>query len=152
DKANAMIAAVHAVDMKDDDPDAPAMAAADFALGGGGFVSRLVDRLRQKDGLSYFAFSSFQLDSLDPVGSFLAAGALNPENAKKGMAAMVEEIARLTSSGITAAELTTVKSGLQQAFDRNLSNDPFVLNLLHDGLYLDRKLDFWVRRNAAIAA
>ncbi|HEX3474914.1 MAG TPA: pitrilysin family protein [Kofleriaceae bacterium] len=152
DKANAMIAAVHAVDMKDDDPDAPAMAAADFALGGGGFISRLVDRLRQKDGLSYFAFSSFQLDSLDPVGSFVAAGALNPENAKKGMAAMVEEIARLTSGGITATELTTVKSGLQQAFDRNLSNDLFVLNLLHDGLYLDRKLDFWAKRNAAIAA
>jgi zinc protease len=152
DKANAMIAAVHAVDMKDDDPDAPAMAAADFALGGGGFVSRLVDRLRQKDGLSYFAFSSFQLDSLDPVGSFIAAGALNPENAKKGMAAMVEEIARLTSGGITATELTTVKSGLQQAFDRNLSSDPFVLGLLHDGLYLDRKLDFWAKRNAAIAA
>jgi zinc protease len=152
DKANATIAAVHTVDMKDDDPDAPAMAAANFALGGGGFVSRLVDRLRQKDGLSYFAFSSFQLDSLDPVGAFVAGGALNPENAKKGMTAMVEEITRLTSGGVTAAELTTVKSGLQQAFDRNLSNDSFVINLLHDGLFLDRKLDFWARRNAAIAA
>ena len=27
-----------------------------------------------------------------------------------------------------------------------------MLSLLHDGLYLDRKLDFWARRNAAIAA
>jgi zinc protease len=152
DKANALIAAVHAVDMKDDDPDAPAMAAADFTLGGGGFVSRLVERLRQKDGLSYFAFSSFQLDPLDPVGSFIAGGALNPENAKKGMAAMVEEITKLTSGGVTAAELTTAKSGLQQGFDRNLSSDPFVLGLVHDGLYLDRKLEFWAKRNAAIAA
>ncbi len=152
DKANALIAAVHAVDMKDDDPDAPAMAAADFTLGGGGFVSRLLDRLRQKDGLSYFAFSSFQLDSLDPVGTFLAGGALNPQNAKKGMAAMLEEIARMASGGVTAEELTTAKSGLQQKFDRNLSNDPFVLTLLHDGLYLDRKLDFWAKHNAAIAA
>ena len=152
DKANALIVAAHTVDMKDDDPDAPAMAAADFALGGGGFVSRLVDRLRQKDGLSYFAFSSLQLDPLDPAGAFFAGGALNPENAKKGMAAMLEEIAKLASGGVTATELTTAKSGLQQAFDRNLSNDPFVLNLLHDGLYLDRKLEFWIRRNAAIAA
>jgi zinc protease len=152
DKANALIAAVHAVDMKDDDPDAPAMAAADYTLGGGGFVSRLLTRLRQKDGLSYFAFSAFQLDSLDPVGAFLAGGALNPENAKKGMAAMTEEITKLVSGGITAEELGNAKSGLQQGFDRNLSSDPFVLRLLHDGLYLDRKLEFWTKHNAAVAA
>jgi zinc protease len=152
DKANAMIAAVHAVDMRDDDPDAPAMDAADYTLGGGGFVSRLTTRLRQKDGLSYFAFSRFRLDSLDPVGAFVAAGALNPENAKKGMAAMLEEINRLASSGVTAEELANAKSGLQQAFDRNLSNDNFVLGLLHDGLYLERKLEFWAKHNAAVAA
>jgi len=152
DKANAMIAAVHALDMRDDDPDAPAIDAADYTLGGGGFVSRLLTRLRQKDGLSYFAFSQFQMDSLDPVGGFIAAGALNPENAKKGMAAMLEEINRLTSSGVTAEELANAKSGLQQAFDRNLSNDNFVLGLLHNGLYLERKLEFWAKHNAAVAA
>ncbi|HEX3758570.1 MAG TPA: pitrilysin family protein [Kofleriaceae bacterium] len=152
DKANAMIIAAHAVDMRDDDPDAPAMDAADYTLGGGGFVSRLLDRLRQKDGLSYFAFSSLQLDPLDPVGAFRAAGALNPENAKKGMTAMLDEISKITTGGITAAELTTAKSGLQQNFDRSLSNDAFVLNLLHDGLYLDRKLEFWAKHNAAVAA
>ncbi|TMQ22126.1 MAG: insulinase family protein [Deltaproteobacteria bacterium] len=152
DKANAWIAAVHAIDMKDDDPDAPAMDAAGYTLGGGGFVSRLLTRLRQKDGLSYAAFSGFQLDSLDPVGVFFAAGALNPENAKKGMAAMTEEIVKLVSGGVTAEELSNAKSGLQQAFDRDLSNDGVVLRLLHDGLYVDRKLDFWTKHNAAVAA
>ncbi|HMG25052.1 MAG TPA: hypothetical protein VK607_27130, partial [Kofleriaceae bacterium] len=44
------------------------------------------------------------------------------------------------------------KSGLQQAFDRDLSNDAVVLGLVHDGLYLDRKLEFWARHNAAVAA
>jgi len=53
------------VDMKDDDPDAPAMTVANYALGGGGFVSRLLTRLREKDGLSYFAFSRIQLNPLD---------------------------------------------------------------------------------------
>jgi zinc protease len=152
DKANAMIAAVHAVDMKDDDPDAPAMTVANFALGGGGFVSRLVNRLRQKDGLSYFAFSSLQLNPLDAAGTFRAAGALNPENAKKGMAAMLDEITRLVSSGITADELATSKRGILEGFERNLSNDAFVLSMLQDGLYLERKMDYWSKRNAAIAA
>lgn len=152
DKANALIAVVHAVDMKDDDPDAPVMAIANYALGGGGFSSRLVNRLRQKDGLSYFAFSSLALNPLDAAGTFRAGGALNPENARKGMTTMLEEINQLVSGGITADELTGAKRGLLEGFERNLSNDAFVVGLLHDGLYLERKMDFWSRRNAAITA
>jgi zinc protease len=152
DKANTMIAAGHAVDMKDDDADAPAMAIGNYALGGGGFSSRLLDRLRQKDGLSYFAFSAFQLNPLDAAGAFFTGGALNPENAKKGMAAMLEEIGKLVSGGVTADELSGAKQGILQGFERNLSNDSFVLGLLQDGLYLDRKLEFWTKRNAAISA
>jgi zinc protease len=152
DKANTMIAAAHAVDMKDDDADAPAMTVANYTLGGGGFVSRLVTRLRQKDGLSYFAFSVLQLNPLDAAGAFFAGGALNPENAKKGMAAMMEELTKLVSTGITADELGVAKQGLQSGFERNLSNDGFVLGMLQDGLYLERKMDYWTKRNAAIAA
>ena len=152
DKANTMIAAVHAVDMKDDDPDAPAMTVANYALGGGGFVSRLLTRLREKDGLSYFAFSRIQLGPLDAAGSLVAGGALNPENAKKGMAAMLEEIARLVSGGITADELAGAKQGILSGFERNLSNDGFVLGMLQDGLYLDRKMEFWAKQNAAVGA
>ncbi|MEO7735065.1 MAG: insulinase family protein, partial [Kofleriaceae bacterium] len=152
DKANTMIAAGQAIDLKDDDADAPIMAIANYTLGGGGFVSRLVSRLRQKDGLSYSVFSALPLRPLDAAGSFFAVGQLNPENAKKGTAAMREEIAKLVSGGVTPDELTGAKQGLQQGFDRNLSSDPFVLNMLQDGLYLDRKMDFWAQRNAAIAA
>jgi zinc protease len=152
DKANTMIAAAHAVDMKDDDADAPAMAVANYALGGGGFVSRLLTRLREKDGLSYFAFSAVQLNPLDAAGAFFAGGALNPENAKKGMAAMMEEISKLVATGITADELTGAKQGLAAGFERNLSNDAFVLGMLQDGLYLERKMAYWAKHNAAIAA
>jgi zinc protease len=152
DKANTMIAAAHAVDMKDDDADAPAMVVANYTLGGGGFVSRLLTRLREKDGLSYFAFSAFQLNPLDAAGAFFAGGALNPENAKKGMAAMMEEITKLVATGITSDELSGAKQGIKAGFDRNLSNDAFVLGMLQDGLYLERKMEYWVKRNAAIAA
>jgi zinc protease len=152
DKANALIAAAHAIDMKDDDADAPVMAIANYALGGGGFVSRLLTRLRQKDGLSYFAFSQWSLVPLDAAGLFISGGALNPENAKKGMAAMLDEITRFAAGGITADELAGAKKGILEGFERNLSNDMFVLGLLSDGLYLERKMDFWAKRNAAITA
>ena len=152
DKASALIGAVHSVDMKDDDVDAPAMSAANYVLGGGGFVSRLTTRLRQKDGLSYFAFSAVQLPPLDAAGGFVAGGAMNPENAKKGMAALDEEIAKFVASGITAEELDGAKKGLAAAFDRNLSNDAAVLGMLADGTYLDRKMEFWAKQNAAVQA
>jgi zinc protease len=152
DKTNTMIAAGHAVPLKDDDADAPALQIANYSLGGGGFVSRLVTRLRQKDGLSYFAFSALQLPPLDAAGGLFCAGALAPENAKKGMAAMLDEITRFVSAGLTADELAGAKQGILEGFSRNLSNDPFVLNLLNDGLYLERKMDYWTKRNAAISA
>ncbi|MEO8700486.1 MAG: pitrilysin family protein, partial [Kofleriaceae bacterium] len=150
DKANALIGVVHAVDMKDDDVDAPAMAVANYVLGGGGFVSRLTTRLRQKDGMSYFAFSAFQLVPLDAAGTFLAGGAMAPENAKKGMAAALEEINKLVASGVTSDELTTAKQGILAGFERNLSNDGTVLTLLNDGLYLGRTMDYWAKWNANI--
>ncbi len=152
DKANTLIAAAHSIDMKDDDVDAPAMSIANYTLGGGGFVSRLVTRLRQKDGLSYFAFSAVQLPALDAAGGFVAGGAMNPENAKKGMAAMLEEITRFVSDGMTAQELDGAKKGILAGFERNLSSDGTILNMLQDGLYLDRKMDFWAKQNAAVTA
>ncbi len=152
DKASALIASVHSVDMKDDDADAPAMMAANYALGGGGFVSRLTTRLRQKDGLSYFAFSAFQLVPIDAAGVFVAGGAMNPENVKKGRAALDEEITKFATSGITAEELDGAKKGLAAGFERNLSNDGNVLGMLADGTYLDRRMDYWQKQQAAIQA
>jgi zinc protease len=152
DKANGMIAAVEPVAIKDDDADAPALAAANYTLGGGGFVSRLLTRLRQKDGLSYFAFSNIQLRPLDAAGVFLAGGALNPQNAKKGMAALTEEITKWITTGVTAEELAAAKSGLAAEFERNLSSDGFVLRQLADGLYTGRTLEFWTQHNAAVQA
>ncbi len=152
DKASALIASVHAVDMKDDDADAPAIQAANYALGGGGFVSRLTTRLRQKDGLSYFAFSAMQLMPFDAAGLFVAGAAMNPENVKKGRAALDEEIAKFAATGITAEELDGAKKGLAGAFERNLSNDGAVLGMLADGTYLERTMDYWKKQQAAIQA
>jgi zinc protease len=152
DKTNAVVVAVHALPLKDDDAEAPAMTVANYTFGGGGFVSRLLTRLRQKDGLSYGAFSAVQLMPFDQAGGFFAGGFLNPGNAKKGMGAMLEELTKFVSSGITNDELAGAKTGIWTGFERNLSNDAFVLNMLADGLYLERKMDYWEKYYAAIKA
>ncbi|HET9627109.1 MAG TPA: pitrilysin family protein [Kofleriaceae bacterium] len=150
DKATGMIAVAEPIALKDDDADVPALVAANYTLGGGGFVSRLLTRLRQKDGLSYFAFSTLQLHPLDATTGFFALGALNPENARKGMAAMREEIGKLVAGGVTADELAAAKTGLLTDFERSLSSDSFVLRQLSDGLLTGRTMEFWAQRNAAI--
>jgi zinc protease len=152
DKANAMVGIVHSIQLKDDDAEAPAIAVANYTFGGGGFVSRLLTRLRQKDGLSYGAFSGVQLVPFDQAGTFLAGGFLNPGNAKKGMAAMLEELTKMVSGGITNDELAGAKTGIWSGFERNLSNDGAILGMLNDGLYLDRKLDYWEKYYASIKA
>jgi zinc protease len=152
DKENAQIVIGYAVPMRDDNPDFPSMMAANYVLGGGGFVSRLLTRLRQKDGLSYGAFSFYQASPLDEVSVLAASAILAPQNAGKGMSAMVEEFDRLTRDGVPKDELTTVKQGMAKDWSRALADDSFVLGRLHDGLFLNRTMDFWGKQQAAIQA
>ncbi len=53
DKENAVFLAGEQIAMRDDHPDYPALTIANFILGGGSLSSRLADRVRQQEGLSY---------------------------------------------------------------------------------------------------
>src|SRR5690606_17632437 len=53
DKPNAVLLARHNLALRVTDPDYPALVVANRILGGGALKSRLGDRIRQKDGLSY---------------------------------------------------------------------------------------------------
>jgi len=151
DKENATIVAGYAIPMRDDDPDYPAMVTANYVLGGGGFVSRLMTRLRQKDGLSYGAFSFFQAGALDK-SAYLGAGAiLAPQNAVKGMKAMQEEFDQLIAGGVPAEELKQAQESLAKEFTRNLGNDRYVMYTLDEGLYVGRTMAFEEAQQAAIA-
>jgi zinc protease len=152
DKENALMAAGYAVKMRDDDADYPAMVIVNYALGGGGFSSRLMIRLRQKDGLSYGAGSQFQADSLDQVGVLLAFAILAPSNAVKGMKAMLEEVDRLVNDGLPTTEVKSAQDAVAKGFQRSLASDGFVLATLHDGLFIGRTMEFYAKQQAAIAA
>jgi zinc protease len=72
---------------------------------GGTFSSRLVHRIRDKDGLSYGVNSAFQVDGKDDGASFLANAICAPQNAPKVEAAFREELARALKDGFTAEEV-----------------------------------------------
>ena len=56
--------------MKDSDKDFPALFMGNWILGGGSLSSRLADRIRKKDGLSYGVGSFFNAPALDEDASF----------------------------------------------------------------------------------
>jgi zinc protease len=124
DKENATFLARLNVNLKDDDPDYIALYAANYILGGGaGLDSRLAQRIRQKDGLSYGAGSDLSVNSTDRAGSFMAYAIAAPQNMAKVEAAFREEVERAVKQGVTDAELAKAKSGILQTRIQNRSQD-----------------------------
>ena len=75
-----MLIAVHPLLLKDDAAAFPALLMANHMLGGGALRSRLADRIRQKEGLSYGVGSQLNIPARDPAGLWLAYAISAPQN------------------------------------------------------------------------
>jgi zinc protease len=140
DKANAVFVAGVNLSLRDDDPDYPALVLCNYMLGGGFLNSRLATRIRQKDGLSYGVGSSFGASPLDKRGSFMANAIYAPQNAAKLEAAFKEELARALKDGFTVEEVNKAKSGWLDSRKVSRAQDNELVNVLVNGLYLNRAL------------
>jgi zinc protease len=114
DKANAYFVAAMNLNLRDDDPDYPALVLGNYMLGGASLNSRLTTRVRQVEGLSYRVGSQLQVSSLDRSGAFLGYAICAPQNAAKVEAAFKEEMERALKDGFTADEIKTAKNGWLQ--------------------------------------
>jgi zinc protease len=151
DKEMAFLAVGHSLELRDDDPDFPALTMLNHLLGGAS-NSRLFERLRQKEGISYGVFSVINADSEDKDGVFIAGALSAPQNADKAMAAVLEEIDKLLKNGVSEAELADAKKSYAANWDSKLAQDDFVVQQLVEDLYLGRTLAFWATVNAKIKA
>src|SRR5262249_23268561 len=66
DKANAVFAVGLAFRLKEADPDYAALRLGNFLFGGGSLSSRLGNRIRQREGLSYSVSSALAVSARDP--------------------------------------------------------------------------------------
>ncbi len=142
DKANAMFLAGCNLQIRDDDPNYPALVLANYILGGGFLNSRLATRIRQKEGISYGVGSKFNADAMDPVGGFMAYAIYAPENRDKLINAFKEEIERMLKEGFTEKELNDARSGLLQSLKVERSQDNRLASSLNNMLYLNRTMAF----------
>lgn len=123
DKENGFYIARLNLDLNVDDADFPALSLANYIFGDGGLKSRLMDRIRQKDGLSYGGGSDVSPGTLDRAGSFTINAIAAPQNLAKLDGAVRAELARALKDGFTAEELAGAKSGLMQQRLQTRAND-----------------------------
>jgi zinc protease len=151
DKPNAVWLARADLPIADTHADYPALVVANYVLGGGALKSRLADRIRQRDGLSYGVGSQFSASSLDERASLYAFAIAAPENIDKVDAAFNEEFQRLLKDGVGEAELKDAVDGLLKARRSARGEDANLVGQLRSNRYLDRSMAFSAQFDAALA-
>ena len=142
DKANATYFAAATLPFGNDHPDYPALALGNYILGGGALSSRLGNRVRQQEGLSYTVQSAFQASAIDDRSIFYIFAICNPENAEKLKTVIREEVDKLLKDGVTEDELNMQRAGLLQTQELSRTRDGALAGLLATHLRTDRTMQF----------
>ena len=153
DKANAVLAAGMNLPIGDNHPDYPALLMGNYILGGGALASRLGDRLRQKDGLSYGASSMLMaLEPKDEHAMLMIQAICNPAAIPKAEAGALEEVERLVRDGVNSDELDKAKEGYVQQQKVMRASDVSLVTILGTRLYNDRTLRYDAELEAKLKA
>ena len=140
DKANATFTTGLLFPMRDDDPDYPALLIGNYMFGGGTLSSRLGNRIRQKEGLSYGVTSSLSVSSQDQRAGFTISAIVNPRNLGRLQQCALEELDRLLRDGVTADELNQAREGYLQTLKLGRASDPALAGTLGNLRHLDRTM------------
>jgi zinc protease len=151
DKEMAIIVGGHEIALKDDHPDAAALAIASHIFGGG-LGSRMWMRLREKEDWSYGAWGYVAPGDEDAVGGVGFGAILAPQNAAQAKAAILEEIDKLKKQGVTAEEVASAKKAWMEQQDNILAADDGLAGTLSRGRYLKRDWSWNIKQRAAVSA
>ncbi len=152
DKANALYLAGEVLPLRDDDPDYPALKVANFLFGGGSLSSRLANRVRQKEGLSYGVASLFQAASLDKSARLTLYAITNPANIAKVDKAITEELDKLLKEGVGAEEVNEAKAAYLKQRKLQRASDGALAGLLTDALFTGRTMAYHAEFEQRVAA
>jgi zinc protease len=129
DKPNAVFMVGMTMHLNYDDPDYAALVFANTMIGGGA-QSRLWQRIREKDGLSYGVGSSITGGAKDDFGQFLVQAIANPGNVAKVEADFKDEMTKILNEGFPAEEVETAKKAFQQDQQVARASDGRLVSLL----------------------
>lgn len=138
---------------KRDDPDYFAMVVGNYILGGGGFVSRLSNQVREQRGLSYSVYSYFGPGR--HAGAFTVGLQTRPDQAAQALEVAQSVVRRFVEEGPTAEEMKAAKDNLVGGFALRLDSNRKLLGNLAAIAWHDLPLDYldtWTRRIREVSA
>src|SRR5437762_1194484 len=151
DKANAVLRAGLNVRMRDDHPDYPAVTLANYLLGGPS-TARVPVRVREKEGLSYSTYTTFNSSPFDESAEFRVASVFAPQNRDRVERAIREELERAVRAGFTASEVEEGRKSLLEARRMARTQDRALVGRLGSYLFAKRTFAWDIEFEAKIAA
>lgn len=114
--------------MTRNDPDYFPLWVGNYALGGGGFVSRLTEEVRQKRGLAYSVYSYFL--PLEQRGPFQIGLQTKKEQAEEALRVVRETLENYIAKGITSEELKAAKDNIIGGFPLRIDSNKKIIEYL----------------------
>jgi zinc protease len=138
---------------KRSDPDYFPLLVGNYILGGGGFVSRLTEEVRQKRGLSYSVYSYFAPGM--HAGAFTLGLQTRPDQAAEAVKVSRDVLRRFIAEGPTEAELKAAKDFMIGGFALRIDSNGKLLDNLANIAWYDLPLDYldtWTKQVEKVTA
>ena len=115
--------------MARNDPDYFPLYVGNYTLGGGGFVSRLMEEVREKKGLAYSVYSYFM--PLKQPGAFQIGLQTKKEQADEALRLARKTLANFIALGPTEKELLAAKQNIIGGFPLRIDSNHKILDYLN---------------------